>query len=233
MKVSLLQSPHNSGRLSIQNNHLSSHRSFLSKFMNMDTEVEYLNKLQITENNIKEIFSYKKMKLKNEYASIQQENLSYQNLVAQINEENKILQKKFEDLRIQFNELTQEFNKLNEMKQKLNKEIIQLRHESSTEVEGQLAKKAKGDKYIRQLKKEFCLLVNILKYRIVNYDTAKKENAIKGYLLNINNNAIKFFGINRDDIALKNYLNFWNSLNTLLGDDNKNNDDNKENANTN
>ena len=200
------------------------HNEFIANFLNLDKEREYLSKHQITEKNLTEILSYKTVLLQN---SLNEAKANYDGLISEINRykiTNYELREQLEKLVNEFNLLASKFKKISENKKELNDNIIYLRKQSISAVNNQLAKNSEIDTKIKRLKKEFCLLVNILKFRIVNLDTVKADGVIKGYLINVDKNVIQFFQekLDKDDDVTK-ALSFWKQLLIFLNSDNKEN----------
>lgn len=214
----------NRDRLSLLNND-----SFLSKLKNMEEETENLKKLKISQNNLHDLLYKKQMNSQNSISKIQEELTNQNQKNSQLKEINFQLQKQYDDLVNEFNQLREKFEKINFDKKKLNDNIMQLRKESISEVDNKLAQKAKENAKIKKLKKEFCLLVNILKYRIVNSDSVPEDNEIKGYLLNIDRGIIQSFSSNRIEPLSKRYIDFWNELKSFLEPYDDNQKSNKEN----
>jgi hypothetical protein len=99
-------------------------------------------------------------------------------------------------------------------KEKLIIDIFNLRRENSKVYDCKSSELVRIDKTIRTLKRELFLLINILKLRIVNVDS--EEESIKGYLLDVEKNNLKYIVLNKNEEPMINAIRYWKSLKDLL-----------------
>jgi hypothetical protein len=188
----------------------------LGKLGNLDDELRYLKKLDITDGNISCIFEHKKNLLMRQVdlKRTQLETLSKE--VDNANLQNIELKNKLIELETQFTHLNLEFKKCSEMKQKYHSDIIKIRRENTKEFDNKLNTLNKQDKKLKQHKKELFLLINILKLRVVNLDSLAEDKFVKGYLIDMEKNTIKYIEINRNQEAINNCIIYWSAMKELL-----------------
>jgi hypothetical protein len=191
-------------------------KSSLPKIVNMDDEMTYLNKLDIAENNIFNIITHKKTILKNDNETRQRNVEASTAKIETLNKENMDLHKKLIELEKQHEYLQIEFNKCSEMKTKYINDITNLRRNNNKEFDIKMNNISKNDKNIKALKKELLLIINILKTRIVNIDTIDQDNKIKGYLVDIEKNTLKYLEMDRSEDDHKKAITFWAAMKDLL-----------------
>jgi hypothetical protein len=191
-------------------------KSSLPKIVNMDDEMTYLNKLDIAENNIFNIINHKKTILKNDNETRQRNVEASTTKIETLNKENMDLHKKLIELEKQHEYLQIEFNKCSEMKTKYITDITNLRRNNNKEFDFKMNNISKNDKNIKALKKELLLIINILKTRIVNIDTIDQDNKIKGYLVDIEKNTLKYLEMDRSEDGHKKAITFWAAMKDLL-----------------
>jgi len=191
-------------------------KSNFANLTNFEDETNYLNKLEITDANIVNILEHRKNLLKRENENKLKMQESVLDNIRSINKENLELRKKLVEMEKQFEHLNSEFNKCNEMKQKYHNDIIKIRKDNTKEFDMKLTNLNKQDKSIKTLKKELFLIINLLKMRIVNLDTLKEDQMIKGYLINIEKNTIKYLQLNKNEDAIEKCLKFWNAMKDLI-----------------
>ena len=84
----------------------------------------------------------------------------------------------------------------------------------------QLSQNEKYNYNCNFLKKEICLLSNILKYRIVNVDSVDKNdnnNLICGYMVDVERNTIEIFNSSKNkDNNNNDSTNFWKKMRKFL-----------------
>lgn len=185
-------------------------------FTNLDDESNYLKKLEITENNVIDILEHRKNVLQLENENKEKFHKSNLENIEAINKENLELRKKLFELENQFDHLNIEFNKCNEMKQKYHNDIIKIRKDNTKDFDAKLNVLKQQDKRIKTLKKELFLIINLLKMRIVNLDSLDEDQMIKGYIINIEKNTIKYIQFNKNEDAIKKCADFWNAMKELL-----------------
>lgn len=185
-------------------------------FTNLDDESNYLKKLEITENNVVDILEHRKNVLQFENENKEKFHKSNLENIEAINKENLELRKKLFELENQFDHLNIEFNKCNEMKQKYHSDIIKIRKDNTKDFDAKLNVLKQQDKRIKTLKKELFLIINLLKMRIVNLDSLEEDQMIKGYIINIEKNTIKYIQFNKNEDAIKKCADFWNAMKELL-----------------
>ena len=191
-------------------------KSNFGNFTNFEDETNYLNKLEITEANIVNILEHRKNLLKRENENKLKMQESILDNIDGMNKENLDLRKKLVEMEKQFDHLNSEFNKCNEMKQKYHNDIIKIRKDNTKEFDMKLTNLNKQDKSIKTLKKELFLIINLLKMRIVNLDTLNEDQMIKGYLINIEKNTIKYIQFNKNEEAIEKCLKYWNAMKDLI-----------------
>jgi hypothetical protein len=185
-------------------------------FTNLDDESNYLKKLEITENNVVDILEHRKNVLQFENENKEKFHKSNLENIEAVNKENLELRKKLFELENQFDHLNIEFNKCNEMKQKYHSDIIKIRKDNTKDFDAKLNVLKQQDKRIKTLKKELFLIINLLKMRIVNLDSLEEDQMIKGYIINIEKNTIKYIQFNKNEEAIKKCADFWNAMKELL-----------------
>lgn len=212
----------NNKRLSVAGDKLINlnSKSNYGYFTNFDDESSYLNKLDITEANILNILEHRKSLLKSENENKLKMHESIMTNIEAMNKGNLELNKKLVELEKQYDHLYLEFNKCNEMKQKYHNDIIKIRKDNTKEFDMKLNNLNKQDKNIKTLKKELFLLINMLKMRIVNLDSMEEDQMIKGYLINIEKNTIKYIQLNKNEHSIEKCLKYWNAIKDLLTGDN-------------
>lgn len=200
--------------------------SALTNLNNWEDEINYLNKVEVSESNIKRLIEYSKERRKSENDSLRNEYMQLVNSLQISNKENIELRNKLSEMDKQYDELCNEYNKCNELKQKLNNDIIKLRKDTLKDMEGKLNTLAKQDKTIKHLKKELFLILNLLKLRVINTDSVDQDNCIKSYMIDIHRNKLKYLELKRNENEKIKLNSFWNNLKTLLD-----RNDDKENVN--
>jgi len=192
-------------------------KSVASSLLDFENELNYLNKLEITSGNISSITDHGKN-------IIRQQNENLLQGIEIITKEIEKADSDIQELRTQLFEIEQQhdtlssaFKNCNERRQKYHSDIIKLRRENTKEFDNKLNILNKNDKVIRAQKKELFLLINLLKFRIVNLDTINEDKIIKGYLINTERNAIKYIEIKKEEQnEIESCKLFWNSMNNLL-----------------
>ena len=187
----------------------------LAKLSNLDDELRYLNKLDIIDGNVMSIFEHRKNLLirQNENRKALLDNITTQ--VENANNFNLELKRKLFSLSSQQEDLNTEFNKLSELKKKYYSDIMKIRRENTKEFNNKLNTLNTQDKGMKLLKRELFLLMNLLKVRVLNSDTAELEKCIKGYLVNIENNSIQYVEVNKCEDVFKNCFSYWTSMTNL------------------
>jgi hypothetical protein len=208
----------NNKRLSIAGDKLINMNlnSNYGNFTNLDDETNYLNKLEITEANVMTILEHRKNLLKMENENKIKMHESILTNIDSMNKGNLELRKKLLELENRFDHLNSEFKKCNEMKQKYHNDIIKIRKDNTKEFDAKLNNLKQQDKRIKTLKKELFLIINLLKMRIVNLDSLEEDQMIKGYVINIEKNTIKYIQFNKNENAIEKCINYWNSMKELL-----------------
>ena len=226
-----------SKRLSIENKQPLSltNLSTSSILSNIDDEANYLKKLEITEGNISSFLIHRKnlIQKENENKISQLETIKKE--IDRENNNNIQLRNELIEKEKQFEELNREYKKCSELKNKYHNEIIKLRKENTKEFDNKVSMLNKQDKTLSALKKELFLLINILKLRVVNLDSVDEDESVKGYLLDIDKNALKYIESKKTEDEFIHCIKYWTSMKELLlGEDKENkNLENKENVNLN
>jgi hypothetical protein len=202
----------------------------MSELTNFEDEKKYLNKLEILDGNLTNIFQHKKNLVMRDM-EMKENNLEKLSKDVEIaNYKNSELRKKLTDLENQYQHLNFEFKKCSEMRQKYYNDIIKIRRDNTKEFDNKLNTVNKQDKNLKMLKKELFLLINLLKLRVVNLDTIEEDKFIKGYILDLEKNTIKYIEVNRSQEALSDCFTYWTSMKELLCDKKINQELEKENV---
>jgi hypothetical protein len=126
------------------------------------------------------------------------------------------LHQRLVDLEKQHEYLQKEYSNCSELKIKYINDITRIRKENTKEFDNKMINLSKHDKTMKSLKKELFLIMNILKTRIVNIDTAEIENKIKGYIIDVDKFNMSYVEINKSEEPNKKAINYWNAMNDLL-----------------
>jgi hypothetical protein len=192
----------------------------ISKLTMLDDEKNYLNKLETTESNITSILEHKKKLIAIENEKIKRKNDIVTKNIQQYHKENNHLREKIFKLDKQYEELQVEFNKFNEIKKKYFNDILKIRKENTKDLDNKILSLAKQEKQIKKLQNELFLLLNILKLRIINIDTAESQNIYKGYIINIHDNTLIYVEIDKKEDPHSCALKYWRAMKELLIDKN-------------
>ncbi len=88
--------------------------------------------------------------------------------------------------------------------------------ENTKNFDNKLSKLNKTDQTLKALKKELTLMINFLKLRLVNIDTIEEEKMIKGYLVDVERNAVKYIELNKErDDEIESCVLYWNAMREL------------------
>lgn len=188
----------------------------MSEITNLEDEKKYLSKLEILDGNITNIFQHKKNLALRDLEN-KENNLEKSCKDCEIaNLKNSELRKKLAELENQYEHLNFEFKKCSEMRQKYYNEIIKIRRDNTKEFDSKLNTLNKQDKNLKMLKKELFLLINLLKLRVVNLDTVDEDKFIKGYILDLERNTIKYIEVTTSQEALNDCFTYWTSMKELI-----------------
>ena len=189
------------------------------KLKNIEKEIEYLKKLNITQTNIKGFLSYKTSLLNNSLSE-KKETLQYQSQENQnIKNNNLKLQQSLSQIKNEGNILENKYVQFTDIKEKLNEELIALRKERTSKEDLFIKRKENDEKMLSKLQKELSLLINMIQFRIVNFDNYEKDKQIKGYMINIERTDINFYSMNIEGNDIKKgecYINYWKQLKEFL-----------------
>jgi hypothetical protein len=191
-------------------------KASMANLTNFEDEINYMNKIEQNERNMTDIYQHRRNLMKNEKEMLVKQLENKIELIEQSNNANLELRKKLIELEKNYEHLYLEFHKCKDMKAKYHNDIIKLRKENTKDFDTKLSHLNKQDKTIRLLKKELFLIINLLKLRIVNLDSLDEDKLIKGYLVDIEKNTIKYLQINKNEQALINCINYWQSMKELI-----------------
>lgn len=190
--------------------------NFQNQFSNLQIESNELQQLQFLQNQINQ-------------HQINQTNLSTSSLnnkknqlndkhkqLLKIEQETKTLKSELQKLEEQTNKLQTTYHKETNQNKELTKKLINLRKDNLIMFFNQLSQNEKYNYNCNFLKKEICLLSNILKYRIVNVDSDDNDNLINGYMVDVERNSIEVFNSSKNKDNDNNSTNFWKKMRMFL-----------------
>jgi chromosome segregation ATPase len=193
-------------------------KSNISKLSQLEDEKNYLNKLDITENNIANILEHKKTLTSRDIEAKQRTAEIINNNLEQITKENNSLTDKLIKLDKQHEELRAEFNKCSEIKKKYFNDIVKIRKDNTKELDNKIYVLSNQEKECKKLQNELFLILNMIKLRIVNTDTASEEKSYKGYIIDVNNNRLKYIDVNKREDANRSAVKYWQAMKEILLD---------------
>ena len=179
-----------------------------------EDEKTYLNKLEITEQNIFKIIEHKEDAYKNELDAKDKLIEDMKNSLNELTDISDELRKYIIELDGRSVELTNELNRINEYRSKTLAEIIKLRKDNTKAFDLQLSNKHKDEIDIKALKSELCMILNMLKLRILNIDS--NDPVYVGYINNINDNTLLYISIDKKLDNLSKGKMYWNAMNELI-----------------
>jgi chromosome segregation ATPase len=183
-------------------------------FTNIDDEIAYLNKLEIMENNINKVIEHKMETFKAELDAKDKEIEEIITDIENITKESNDARLRLIELDKRYSGLHLELLKQYEMRNKIFSEIIKLRKENTKGFDKQLETQQQDDIDIKSLKSELCMLLNMLKLRILN--PISDDPNYYGYVMNTTDNTLCFVNIDRNLDNLEKGKIYWNAMNELI-----------------
>jgi chromosome segregation ATPase len=185
----------------------------LKKLTDFEEEYKCVNKLQTAEDNIINLLHGQIKNLEDEEISKQNEIKQIENLFKEIVESSYKLRIKLNELENKNLELEIEYQRLNELRNKYSSDIIKLRKENTKAFDNLLATRQREDVDIRGLKSELCMLLNMLKMRLLNIENEEKYYV--GYVMNTSNNNLCYLSIEKDMEMVSKGKIYWKAMNEL------------------
>jgi len=205
--------------INAKNSLLPNREDFLPKIynLNLNEEIELLSKIKLKQNKIKQLYKIKILDINNKIGLLKKKYDIQIEKIKNLYDYDTTLKINLENLENEFNKLSNQLENLNYLKKTLNDQILSLRKSSTEIFDLEIKKNEKNSNEIKKLKKEFNLMVNILKYRILNIKEINNRKRIEGYMIDIDRNLLKYreFDLNEIDIKQR-YLNFWKDLKNFL-----------------
>ena len=197
--------------INAKNSLLPNREDFLPKIynLNLNEEIELLSKIKLKQNKIKQLYKIKILDINNKIGLLKKKYDIQIEKIKNLYDYDTTLKINLENLENEFNKLSNQLENLNYLKKTLNDQILSLRKSSTEIFDLEIKKNEKNSNEIKKLKKEFNLMVNILKYRILNIKEINNRKRIEGYMIDIDRNLLKYreFDLNEIDIKQR-YLNF-------------------------
>ena len=205
--------------INAKNSLLPNREDFLPKIynLNLNEEIEILSNIKLKQNKIKQLYKIKILDINNKIGLLKKKYDIQIEKIKNLYDYDTTLKINLENLENEFNKLSNQLENLNHLKKTLNDQILSLRKSSTEIFDLEIKKNEKNNNEIKKLKKEFNLLVNILKYRLLNIKEINGGKRIEGYMIDIDRNLLKYreFDLNEIDIKQR-YLNFWKDLKNFL-----------------
>ena len=205
--------------INAKNSLLPNREDFLPKIynLNLNEEIEILSNIKLKQNKIKQLYKIKILDINNKIGLLKKKYDIQIEKIKNLYDYDTTLKINLENLENEFNKLSNQLENLNYLKKTLNDQILSLRKSSTEIFDLEIKKNEKNSNEIKKLKKEFNLMVNILKYRILNIKEINNRKRIEGYMIDIDRNLLKYreFDLNETNIKQR-YLNFWKDLKKFL-----------------
>ena len=205
--------------INAKNSLLPNREDFLPKIynLNLNEEIEILSNIKLKQNKIKQLYKIKILDINNKIGLLKKNYDIQIEKIKNLYDYDTTLKINLENLENEFNKLSNQLENLNHLKKTLNDQILSLRKSSTEIFDLEIKKNEKNNNEIKKLKKEFNLLVNILKYRLLNIKEINGGKRIEGYMIDIDKNLLKYreFDLNETNIKQR-YLNFWKDLKKFL-----------------
>ena len=205
--------------INAKNSLLPNREDFLPKIynLNLNEEIEILSNIKLKQNKIKQLYKIKILDINNKIGLLKKKYDIQIEKIKNLYDYDTTLKINLENLENEFNKLSNQLENLNHLKKTLNDQILSLRKSSTEIFDLEIKKNEKNNNEIKKLKKEFNLLVNILKYRLLNIKEINGGKRIEGYMIDIDRNLLKYreFDLNETNIKQR-YLNFWKDLKKFL-----------------
>lgn len=205
--------------INAKNSLLPNREDFLPKIynLNLNEEIEILSNIKLKQNKIKQLYKIKILDINNKIGLLKKKYDIQIEKIKNLYDYDTTLKINLENLENEFNKLSNQLENLNHLKKTLNDQILSLRKSSTEIFDLEIKKNEKNNNEIKKLKKEFNLLVNILKYRLLNIKEINGGKRIEGYMIDIDKNLLKYreFDLNETNIKQR-YLNFWKDLKNFL-----------------
>ena len=205
--------------INAKNSLLPNREDFLPKIynLNLNEEIEILSNIKLKQNKIKQLYKIKILDINNKIGLLKKKYDVQIEKIKNLYDYDTTLKINLENLENEFNKLSNQLENLNHLKKTLNDQILSLRKSSTEIFDLEIKKNEKNNNEIKKLKKEFNLLVNILKYRLLNIKEINGGKRIEGYMIDIDKNLLKYreFDLNETNIKQR-YLNFWKDLKKFL-----------------
>jgi len=205
--------------INAKNSLLPNREDFLPKIynLNLNEEIEILSNIKLKQNKIKQLYKIKILDINNKIGLLKKKYDIQIEKIKNLYDYDTTLKINLENLENEFNKLSNQLENLNHLKKTLNDQILSLRKSSTEIFDLEIKKNEKNNNEIKKLKKEFNLLVNILKYRLLNIKEINGGKRIEGYMIDIDKNLLKYreFDLNETNIKQR-YLNFWKDLKKFL-----------------
>ena len=205
--------------INAKNSLLPNREDFLPKIynLNLNEEIEILSNIKLKQNKIKQLYKIKILDINNKIGLLKKKYDIQIEKIKNLYDYDTTLKINLENLENEFNKLSNQLENLNHLKKTLNDQILSLRKSSTEIFDLEIKKNEKNNNEIKKLKKEFNLLVNILKYRLLNIKEINGGKRIEGYMIDIDKNLLKYreFDLKETNIKQR-YLNFWKDLKNFL-----------------
>ena len=205
--------------INAKNSLLPNRDDFLPKIynLNLNEEIEILSNIKLKQNKIKQLYKIKILDINNKIGLLKKKYDIQIEKIKNLYDYDTTLKINLENLENEFNKLSNQLENLNHLKKTLNDQILSLRKSSTEIFDLEIKKNEKNNNEIKKLKKEFNLLVNILKYRLLNIKEINGGKRIEGYMIDIDRNLLKYREFDLNEINIKQrYLNFWKDLKNFL-----------------
>jgi hypothetical protein len=205
--------------INAKNSLLPNREDFLPKIynLNLNEEIEILSNIKLKQNKIKQLYKIKILDINNKIGLLKKKYDIQIEKIKNLYDYDTTLKINLENLENEFNKLSNQLENLNHLKKTLNDQILSLRKSSTEIFDLEIKKNEKNNNEIKKLKKEFNLLVNILKYRLLNIKEINGGKRIEGYMIDIDRNLLKYREFDLNEINIKQrYLNFWKDLKNFL-----------------
>jgi hypothetical protein len=200
-----------------ENNEFFHFRANAMKLHKIDDELRYHDQAEKIEfEDLVQLFKSEKEK-KMAKLTDALNNLQFQeNQNIKKDQENIKLRKELDEKHLISDKNKDEIIQLNQNKIQLIEEIKKIRKENSREFDSKLNNINIQDKNLKTLKKELFMIINLFKFRLVNFDSWKEENSFKGYLIDIDKNALKFLEVDKNEEEYLSGVKYWSHLRELL-----------------
>jgi len=211
----------------------------IADITNLDNELRYFTKLDKTTKEIYDLCGSKHNRLLENIKRDEDILLNQKNFLSSKENESLQLGKQIQEIDERLSELEIELKKGKSEKNRIIEEINEIRRKNSKIFDKRLQELGKLEPKVDRMAKEFGLMINLTKCRILNIEDICSGNTkiVQSYFINPSTNELKYVEFDLKEDAEVRVQKYWSLMKEFFIPDsissgmNSNPDDNKENSN--